>query len=300
MPCENCDCCRCQEDDEDHEDYDTSLPPPRVMAPVARPVPAPEVWKEYIGAVYQKYGTQTAINLPALCAMVLQFAGIQATEYQVWEENLRNYVRNSSYLTITKGKGGGVRLTEAARIALEIKKKAHLNDTYNGIKKAIEETLQTHRGAWVSHEALKDSILTKCGISEYGLGIAAFIKDGLKDGWLHCNGSVDHLAYMLTSDFQARVAAQLAAVPDAAEAHVAQVMKDREEWDHPKACAQGNDPSFGETVRDMPAPKRPWGHEYDTVFENKPVDNYTCKCGNKKLSTLTDKSCWSCGEPVKA
>lgn len=29
-----------------------------------------------------------------------------------------------------------------------------------------------------------------------------------------------------------------------------------------------------------------------------PVDNYTCGCGNSKLSTETDKSCWKCGELV--
>jgi hypothetical protein len=29
------------------------------------------------------------------------------------------------------------------------------------------------------------------------------------------------------------------------------------------------------------------------------VDNYTCTlCGNKKLCTYSDKSCWSCGEPL--
>ena len=27
-------------------------------------------------------------------------------------------------------------------------------------------------------------------------------------------------------------------------------------------------------------------------------ENYTCGCGNKKLSTFTDKSCWSCGAKV--
>ena len=261
MPCENCDCCRCQEDD-DYEDYDTSnyVPPP--PPPPARPAPGPEVWMNGITAIFQKYGTQVAINLPALSSLVLQSIGCEANDWNAWGNNLMNYIRESPSFTITKGKGGGVRLAEATRIALEIKKKPHLNDTYNGIKKAIEETLQTHRGAWVSHEVLKNNILTKCGISEWGLSTVAVIKDGLKDGWLHCNGSLAHLAYMLTTDFQARVAGQLAAVPDAAEAHVAEVMKSREEWDQPK-------------------------------------DNYTCKCGNKKLSTLTDKSCWSCGEPVR-
>lgn len=30
------------------------------------------------------------------------------------------------------------------------------------------------------------------------------------------------------------------------------------------------------------------------------TDNYTCtRCGNKKLCTHTDKSCWSCGETVQ-
>jgi hypothetical protein len=30
-----------------------------------------------------------------------------------------------------------------------------------------------------------------------------------------------------------------------------------------------------------------------------PVDNYTCGCGNSKLCTHTDKSCWRCGAPVQ-
>ncbi len=29
-----------------------------------------------------------------------------------------------------------------------------------------------------------------------------------------------------------------------------------------------------------------------------PVDNYTCACGNKKLNSTTDKSCWKCGAKV--
>ena len=30
-----------------------------------------------------------------------------------------------------------------------------------------------------------------------------------------------------------------------------------------------------------------------------PADNYTCtRCGNQKLCTTTDKSCWSCGEKI--
>lgn len=28
------------------------------------------------------------------------------------------------------------------------------------------------------------------------------------------------------------------------------------------------------------------------------ADNYTCGCGNSKLCTETDKSCWRCGSPV--
>jgi len=28
------------------------------------------------------------------------------------------------------------------------------------------------------------------------------------------------------------------------------------------------------------------------------ADNYTCACGNGKLNTLTDRSCWRCGNPL--
>jgi hypothetical protein len=39
-------------------------------------------------------------------------------------------------------------------------------------------------------------------------------------------------------------------------------------------------------------------YKFDIVPLSKPtVDNYTCKvCGNNKLNTMTDKSCWKCGE----
>ena len=47
-------------------------------------------------------------------------------------------------------------------------------------------------------------------------------------------------------------------------------------------------------------PSQPGDWDEIDGSNSKPVDNYTCKCGNSRLCTFTDKSCWSCGEPVKS
>jgi hypothetical protein len=36
-----------------------------------------------------------------------------------------------------------------------------------------------------------------------------------------------------------------------------------------------------------------------SMHRRTPEDNYTCGCGNSKLCTDTDKSCWKCGAPVR-
>ena len=174
------------------------------------------------------------------------------------------------------------------------------NDTPNGIKKALEETFQAYLRCWVAPDVLIQGAIGRISFQPVNLHLAEayvekVIEDGIQDGWITSN-QLKHtgLCYMMTADLQ--VSTQFERI---------QAEHDRLHRVFTVYCAQGNDPSFGEyATNDANATKESYSDMVARFVRRasnieKPVDNYTCKCGNTKLCTTADKLCWSCGEPVK-
>jgi hypothetical protein len=132
MSCQECGCdCRDHYEDEDEEDpYSEDYgddeetgpnQPLRVNPPLPPPPPSPAIlplqeqkklWKEAIDAVFDEY-PGARINMPALSTMVVVKLGYGVTEFQMYNQGVKDYIHELAndpipYLTITKGRLGGI------------------------------------------------------------------------------------------------------------------------------------------------------------------------------------------------